>query len=260
MNLSVSRFSKNYISFLFILLMLFNARTASAIDNNTSSVNPSSNASSNIDYDDDNDYENDDNLDLDDNNDIYNDATISSQAASSRYSSTTSAQSSYNNKSSNSYNTQSRSTTSSQNSYTTPLLPKSGEVDNTEMDPNDWDFVLDNVNNNGDTFDFIKNNNSSSDNGKWMLHVGISMILLSSIGFLYLIISYFANKKKTNLARSVQIKNSKASPSKGRFQNINTNNYKADNKQTRRTSKYDTADVPKPNNKNSADWDKYFNN
>lgn len=259
MNLSI--LIRNYISFFSILLILFNTQAVFALDNNLTSNNNIS-TSSNIEYDD-NDDDND--FDYDDNNNAYDGTTISSQTTSSQYNNNSSKQNNYSNQDNKIYNSQDETTTSSKNSPTTPLLPKSGEIDDNEMDPNDWGFVLDKINNNGDTFDFIKNNNSSNDNEKWLLHIGISMILLSFTGFLYLIISYFKSKNKTNLAKSTQIKSRKAQPSQEKFKNINNNqhhskNYQANNRQIRKNNKYDTVDIPKPKNKNNSDWDKFFNN
>lgn len=255
-----------------MFLILFNLQTVFAMDNNQT-YNQDTIASNNDTQQGNNDYENDNDLDYDDDYDNYDDnndntydniynnnTTTNSQSPSTQYDNNTSIQDSNDD---NTYSTQNQNSSSYQNSATTPLLPKSGEIDNTEMDPNDWNFALDNTDTNGDTFDFIKSNKSTSDNGKWMLHVGISLILLSAVGFLYLIISQFANKKKTNLAKA---SSHEKSPSKGRFKNINStnsSNYKnhtAPRNPRKNINKYDTMDIPKHDNENNKDWDKFFNN
>ena len=80
---------------------------------------------------------------------------------------------------------------------TSSLLPSNGEVDTEELTSDDWALITSSGSNTkGNSFDFIKNNKKTSDNGKWMLYSGLGLIALSVIGIIYVIFSSIVPKKK----------------------------------------------------------------
>ena len=77
------------------------------------------------------------------------------------------------------------------------LPPSSSEVDTNELTSDDWALITSsNSNSTENSFDFIKNNTSSNDNGKWILYSGLGLIVLSVIGIIYVIFSNITPKKK----------------------------------------------------------------
>lgn len=101
-----------------------------------------------------------------------------------------------------------------QSGYTVPdntmpsaaLYDADRPIDDKELSKNDWSEIAANLanagskeNNNDDDgdFNFIKKNDSKTDNGDWMLYTGIALILLSLCGMTYAIVSAVKNKKST---------------------------------------------------------------
>lgn len=141
-------------------------------------------------------------------------------------------------------------------------------VDGKELNSKDWDDIATSLKNagslavgDGDDFSFIKNNNSSSDNGDWMLYAGIACILLSLAGIAYVIVSNVNNHKKASVGghsvpakrRPVPAKRRPVPASAGanRYRNDYSDNYSSQPRKTNRVSaerrsKFDTADVKLP--------------
>lgn len=71
------------------------------------------------------------------------------------------------------------------------------DVDTDELTSEDWALITNsNSDSKANSFDFIKNNTNDSNNGKWMLYGGITLIALSVIGILYVIFSTMAPNLK----------------------------------------------------------------
>lgn len=70
------------------------------------------------------------------------------------------------------------------------LSQSKNEVDTDELTSDDWALITSsNSDSKSKSFDFIKNNKSRENDGKWMLYVGITLIALSVIGIVYVIFS-----------------------------------------------------------------------
>ena len=94
--------------------------------------------------------------------------------------------------------------------YTTPistapsvaLYNSDGSIDEDTLSSNDWNDIAANLkaagssDSDSDDFSFMQTNNSKSDNGDWMLIVGIICLLLSASGIAYLIASSVMRRKK----------------------------------------------------------------
>ena len=82
------------------------------------------------------------------------------------------------------------------------LYDANPNMDDSVLSSNDWKDIsssLKNASNDGndsDDFSFIKNNDSTSDNGEWMLYGGIICLLLSAAGIAYVIYSTVSKKNK----------------------------------------------------------------
>lgn len=88
---------------------------------------------------------------------------------------------------------------------TVELYDSDREISDDELSKNDWNEIAANLakssaNTDGDDggdFNFIKKNDSRSDNGGWILIVGIVLILLSIAGISYTVVSTVKNRKST---------------------------------------------------------------
>lgn len=152
--------------------------------------------------------------------------------------------------------------------YQTPsevnLYKTDNSVDDPELSDSDWNSIalsLQNAENtdDGDDFNFIKKNNSSSDNGLWMLILGAVLVILSIIGIAYATITYLNNKKKLAYAGSSGAHNSSAKRTNSRSSYKAKNDYddgfsiskRKSKKLTSRNRIDDTADIILPKNKNN---------
>lgn len=143
------------------------------------------------------------------------------------------------------------------------LYESNRKIDDKELSDSDWKDIAANLKNaslsgsGGDDFDFIKKNSSTSDNGEWMLIVGIVCLLLAAAGIAYTVVSVVAGKKKLGRAYAG---NSAGSPRSSRRA---SDDYGDGYRQTRgkssknRSSKFDTADVYV---KKPSDGKRYNNN
>lgn len=140
-----------------------------------------------------------------------------------------------------------------------PLIDSDNNIDVNELSSNDWKAIsasLKNANNNSgsdsDDFGFIQNNNSSGDNGQWLLITGILLILLSLSGISYFIFSAVSRRKKFAYAGTAQ----KPAAYENHY-HLNDDygdgyrvSKKNNKKKTDRSRKYDTADIKLPKNSN----------
>lgn len=149
-----------------------------------------------------------------------------------------------------------------QDSYTpvnttpqTDLYESDREIDDSELSSSDWDDIKANLSNastaDNDTgdFDFIQKNDSTMDNGDWMLIAGIVCLLLSLAGIIYVITSSVSNRKKANSAYSSK---QPAYAGKARYRSDNDydDGYRTSSKEEKkkldRSRRYDTAEVRLP--------------
>ena len=79
-------------------------------------------------------------------------------------------------------------------------------IDDKTLSKNDWNDISANLKNaslqdsDGDDFSFIKKNTSKSDNGHWMLYVGIACVVLSIAGIVFFIVSTVKSRGRYNFA------------------------------------------------------------
>lgn len=140
-------------------------------------------------------------------------------------------------------------------------------VDGKELNSKDWEDIAASLKNagsasgdDGDDFSFIKNNNSSSDNGDWMLYVGIALIVLSVVGVAYVIISNVNNHKKAKAGSYVHTSAGKgratATAGASRYADDYNDNYRPQSRSPKvsaeRRSKFDTADITIPRHNSSS--------
>lgn len=123
-------------------------------------------------------------------------------------------------------------------------------VDTDTLDDSDWAEIkkrLQNAGNdssNAGDFAFIKDNDSSGDNGLWILITGIALIV-AGVAVIGLMI-FFSVKKKNNLKKG---KGRKQPPSRNRPNGTRSGGKRtspAEKRQINRRSKYDTAEVYVP--------------
>ena len=83
------------------------------------------------------------------------------------------------------------------------------KIDNSTLTKSDWDAIKANLgdgknsaSSSGDDFTWIQGNTSKEDDGHWRLILGIALILLSVVGFVYLIASAVNRRKRTALAHA----------------------------------------------------------
>ncbi len=138
---------------------------------------------------------------------------------------------------------------------TSPMYESDREIDDSELSKSDWDYIKANLSNadgsddGSDDFNFIKNNDSKGDNGDWMLMAGLACVLLSIAGITYVIVSAIVRRRKINSGAYV----SASSNPRYRDDDDYGDGYRtsrSEKKRADRSSKYDTADVVLPRNKN----------
>jgi len=138
---------------------------------------------------------------------------------------------------------------------TAPMYDSNHKIDDNELSKRDWDYIKSNLNNAGgvddgsDDFNFIKKNDSKGDNGDWMLIVGIACVILSIAGITYVIVSGVVRRKKINSGAYVSA-SSNSRYNEGDDYGDGYRASRSEKKKADRSSKYDTADVVLPRNKN----------
>lgn len=144
-----------------------------------------------------------------------------------------------------------------------PLYESNRKIDDSVLSNSDWKDISASLKNAGqgnendsDDFGFIKNNDSLSDNGEWMLYTGIACLALSAAGIAYVIISAVSKHKK--LSGGVSGKQyAYAGAGNGRYRSSSDydDGYKAEKvekKKVDKSRKFDTADVKLPNSSNGT--------
>lgn len=138
---------------------------------------------------------------------------------------------------------------------TSPMYESDREIDDTELSKSDWDYIKANLSNADgsddgvDDFNFIKKNDNKGDNGDWMLIVGVACILLSIAGITYVIVSANVRRRKINSgAYATASSNPRYRDDDDYGDGYRTS--RSEKKKADRSSKYDTADVILPRNKN----------
>ncbi len=138
-----------------------------------------------------------------------------------------------------------------------PLYESNHKIDDSVLSNNDWKDISANLKNAGqgdgndsDDFGFIKNNDSLSDNGEWMLYAGIACLALSAAGIAYVIISS-VNKHKKLSGGFNRSQYAYAGAENGRYRSSSDyddgyKNEKADKKKVNKSRRYDTADIKLP--------------
>lgn len=146
-----------------------------------------------------------------------------------------------------------------------PLYESNRKIDDSVLSNSDWKDISASLKNAGqgnendsDDFGFIKNNDSLSDNGEWMLYTGIACLALSAAGIAYVIISAVSKHKK--LSGGVSGKQyAYAGAGNGRYRSSSDydDGYKAEKvekKKVDKSRKFDTADVKLPNSSNGTHY------
>lgn len=133
------------------------------------------------------------------------------------------------------------------------MYNNAGKVDVNELSNDDWDAIAKGLANaesldtgGGDDFNFIKKNNSSADNGLWMLITGAVLVILSILGISYVIIT--SMKAKRNYAYA-----GNNNPQKAAHKNVNRpsndygDGYSNSRRAPRKTKRMeDTSDIYLP--------------
>ena len=138
-----------------------------------------------------------------------------------------------------------------------PLYESNRKIDDSVLSNSDWKDISASLKNAGkgsendsDDFGFIKNNDSLSDNGEWMLFTGIACLALSAAGIAYVIISAVSKHKK--LSGGISGKQyAYAGAGNGRYRSSNDyddgyKDAKVEKKKVDRSRKFDTADINLP--------------
>ncbi|MGN1433642.1 MAG: hypothetical protein ACI4XI_08070 [Ruminococcus sp.] len=144
-----------------------------------------------------------------------------------------------------------------------PLYESNRKIDDSVLSNSDWKDISASLKNAGqgsgddsDDFGFIKNNDSLSDNGEWMLYTGIACLALSAAGIAYVIISSVSKHKKLSGGLSgKQYAYAGAGNSRYRSSSDYDDGYKDEKvakKKIDRSRKYDTADVKLPKSSNGT--------
>lgn len=132
-----------------------------------------------------------------------------------------------------------------------PLYEVKNDVDNSELSSNDWKEITANLKtvdadtSDGDDFNFIKNNNSLSDDGEWMLILSIVLLVLGFAGIGYVVASMIMRKKRIPKR---QYAAAGGAPTNGRYRPDDYNDgYRASPKSEKSASKnrhrFDTGEV-----------------
>jgi hypothetical protein len=137
------------------------------------------------------------------------------------------------------------------------------EVDEDTLKKSDWKDIAerlstadDDDDSDPDSFDFIKNNDGTNDNGQWILYTGIGMEIAAGLIIVILIVLAVRRKKKlkqakrtgsapTNHGHEGQPRQQRPSSDKPaqRQQHTPTQSHGASSRQVRRRSKYDTDEI-----------------
>ena len=138
-----------------------------------------------------------------------------------------------------------------------PLYESNRKIDDSVLSNNDWKDISASLKNAGkgnendsDDFGFIKNNDSLSDNGEWMLFTGIACLALSAAGIAYVIISAVSKRKK--LSGGLGSKPyAYVGAGNGRYRSSNDyddgyKDAKVEKKKVDRSRRFDTADINLP--------------
>lgn len=133
------------------------------------------------------------------------------------------------------------------------LYDVNGSISDKTLNSGDWSDISERLKNasnsadDGDDFAYIQNNNSSTDNGSWMLIVSVLCFVLSAAGILYFIVLTVQSKKNGKYAVAASSgKRTKSSSGSGDYYG---DGYRASSaKRTNKSSKFDTAEVTLPKN------------
>ena len=138
-----------------------------------------------------------------------------------------------------------------------PLYESNRKIDDSVLSNSDWKDISASLKNAGndsendsDDFGFIKNNDSLSDNGEWMLYIGIACLALSAAGIAYVIISSVSKHKKLSGGLGGK-QYAYAGAGNGRYRSASDyddgyKDEKINKKKIDRSRKFDTADVKLP--------------
>lgn len=135
-----------------------------------------------------------------------------------------------------------------------PLYDTDDHISDDELSNRDWNDIASSLKltsesggSDSDDFDFIQKNDATSDNGDWMLIVGIICLVLSAAGIAYFIISTVMQRKKLNTPHAGAKPAAAGAYSGGGRRSANDygDGYRSQRSDKRR-SKYDTADVKLP--------------
>ena len=144
-----------------------------------------------------------------------------------------------------------------------PLYESNRKIDDSVLSNSDWKDISASLKNAGkgsendsDDFGFIKNNDSLSDNGEWMLFTGIACLALSAAGIAYVIISAVSKRKKLSGGLSGK-QYAYAGAGNGRYRSSNDyddgyKDAKVEKKKVDRSRKFDTADINLPKSSNGT--------
>lgn len=142
------------------------------------------------------------------------------------------------------------------------LYDVNGSISDKTLNSGDWSDISERLKNasnsadDGDDFAYIQNNDSTTDNGNWMLIVSILCFVLSAAGILYFIVLTVQTKKSGRFAVSANSGRAVKSGSSGG--DYYGDGYRTSSaKRSNKSSKFDTADVTLPK---SATSKRYKNN
>ena len=83
-----------------------------------------------------------------------------------------------------------------------------------ELSSDDWEEISLNLQQggeqSGEDFNFIKENNGKSDDGEWILYVGIGLVVLGLLGITYAVLSSKRQRAIAKKRRDAYIRNAKA--------------------------------------------------
>lgn len=144
-----------------------------------------------------------------------------------------------------------------------PLYESNRKIDDSVLSNSDWKDISASLKNAGkgsendsDDFGFIKNNDSLSDNGEWMLLTGIACLALSAAGIAYVIISAVSKRKKLSGGLGGK-QYAYAGSENGRYRSSSDyddgyKDAKVEKKKVDRSRKFDTADINLPKSSNGT--------
>lgn len=134
------------------------------------------------------------------------------------------------------------------------LYDSDSDIDDSVLSKNDWKDIsssLKNASDDGgsDDFNFIKKNNSTTDNGEWMLVCGIICLVLSAAGIAYLIFSAVRKKSKLSDTRASDKRKYAYAGARSGVSGKYGDGYSSESvrkRQLDRSRRFDTADVRLP--------------